>query len=64
MQQGSRRENRGSKIVSQGAPFLIFGSREDQVEGLSVSRRDIYGVELAVRKYNFPIRKLYPAQTF
>jgi hypothetical protein len=32
---------------------LIFGSRENQVEGLSVSRSDTYGVDLAVRKYHF-----------
>ena len=36
-----------------GRAIPRFGSREDQVEGLSVNRCDTYGIDLAVRKAPF-----------
>jgi len=44
---------KSSKIVPLGAPFLIFSSQEDQVEGLSVCGIDTCSIDGAVRKHDF-----------
>jgi hypothetical protein len=45
--------------VLPGEPFLIFDSREDQVERFSVSRLDTYRVDPTVRKHHFQQFRLF-----
>ncbi len=52
-------QDESSKIVTQGAPYFIFRSRKDQIEQLSVSGCETYGVDLAVRKHHFQQFRLF-----
>ena len=46
--------SRGSGVrIPPGAPFLIFGMVEDQVEGLSICGVNTCSIDRAVRKHHF-----------